>query len=131
MFAIGVGIAVIFALIRMALSWSERYTLAAARQSADCFGTVRRVGAVTFWWSGPDDPLPMVQEQMEVAQIGRVGYVMGADVLIDLLRSADIYLSQEIVWSLQAVSGQGWGHDVDRWQAWVESVPAVALRGEQ
>jgi hypothetical protein len=65
-----------------------------------------------------------------IREIGRVGYAMGAETLIDLLRTADMVLSQEIVWSLQAVSGQGFGHDVNRWQAWIETVPVAALRGE-
>jgi hypothetical protein len=64
-----------------------------------------------------------------IREIGRVGYVMGAETLIDLLRTADMVLSREIVWSLQAVSGQGFGHDVNRWQAWIETVPVTALRG--
>jgi hypothetical protein len=65
-----------------------------------------------------------------IREIGLVGYVMGADTLIELLRTSDMVLSPEIVWSLQAVSGQGFGHDVDRWQTWIESVPAAALGGE-
>jgi hypothetical protein len=67
---------------------------------------------------------------LAIREIGRVGYVMGADALIDLLRTADMVLSREIVWSLQAVSGQNWGHDVNRWAAWIESVPAAALGGD-
>jgi hypothetical protein len=66
-----------------------------------------------------------------IREIGRVGYAMGADTLIDLLRSNNMILSPEIVWSLQSVSGHGWGHDVDRWQAWIKSVPIAAVRGEQ
>jgi hypothetical protein len=65
-----------------------------------------------------------------IREIGRVGYVMGADTLIDLLRTADMLLGREILWSLEAVSGHGWGHEVDRWQAWTESVPDSALRGQ-
>jgi hypothetical protein len=65
-----------------------------------------------------------------IREIGRIGYVMGADTLIGQLRSADMMISPEIVWSLQAVSGQGLGHDVSGWQAWIESVPPAALRGE-
>jgi hypothetical protein len=67
---------------------------------------------------------------LAIREIGRVGYVMGADALIDLLKTANVILSQEIVWSLEAVSGHAWGHDIDRWQAWIESVPPAAVRSE-
>jgi hypothetical protein len=77
------------------------------------------------------DPDARIMDRIQaIREIGRVGYVMGADALINLLRTADMILSQEIVWSLQAISGQGWGHDVKRWQAWMESVPVAAVRGE-
>jgi hypothetical protein len=65
-----------------------------------------------------------------VREIGRLGYCMGADALIDLLRTADMILIPEIIWSLQQISGHPWGHDVDRWKAWLEIVPPAAVRGE-
>jgi hypothetical protein len=78
------------------------------------------------------NPSARIMDRIQaIREIGRVGYAMGADTLIDLLRSNNMILTPEIVWSLQAVSGQGWGHDVDRWQAWIESVPAAAVRGDQ
>jgi hypothetical protein len=51
--------------------------------------------------------------------------------LIDLLPSADEPLVPEIVWSLEAISGQAYGNNPDRWIAWWESLPedAVASAG--
>jgi hypothetical protein len=66
-----------------------------------------------------------------IREIGRVGYVMGADALIDLLGTDDMLLIPEIVWSLRAVSGRRYDDDADRWQAWMETVPVAAIRGEQ
>jgi hypothetical protein len=66
-----------------------------------------------------------------IREMGRVGYCMGADTLVDLLGTADMILSPEIVWSLEQISGHDWGHDVGRWQAWVQSLPPAALRGEE
>jgi predicted RNA-binding Zn-ribbon protein involved in translation (DUF1610 family) len=47
---------------------SERSTLAAARKCTGQEGEVVADGPLTVWYSGPDDPLPMLREQFESAR---------------------------------------------------------------
>ena len=56
-----------------------------------------------------------------------MGYVLGADVLIDLLKAGDEILSQEALWSLEQISGHRWGREIDHWEAWWDRLPEAAL----
>ena len=64
---------------------------------------------------------------LAVRDMGRAGYLYGADVLIDLHRDGDEVLRPEVVWSLEAISGHVWGDDADRWRAWWEGLPEDVL----
>jgi len=48
------------------------------------------------------------------------GFVLGADVLIDLLRDPGDIPREEVIRALAMVSGRAWGDNPDRWQAWWE-----------
>ena len=57
-----VGVSVV--LVRRWRLRFEKPALALARKSAGEEGTVARAGPLTVWWSGPDDPVPTLTEQM-------------------------------------------------------------------
>ena len=50
-----------------------------------------------------------------IREMGRTGYVFGADALIDILVKDDQIPSNEIVWSLESISGLALGDDVRKW----------------
>ena len=53
------------------------------------------------------------------------GFVLGADALIDLLREPGDLPKEHIVWALCMVSGNAWGDEPDRWQAWWDDLPSA------
>jgi predicted RNA-binding Zn-ribbon protein involved in translation (DUF1610 family) len=59
-------IAVLWILRRRRLK-SERATVAMARKSTGRDGEVVKDGPMTVWYSGPDDPVPMLRKQLETA----------------------------------------------------------------
>ena len=65
------------------------------------------------------DPQAKIMDRIQaIRDMGREGYVLGADALIVLLRDGDEILKEEIVWALEAISGVTWGDDPDRWRTW-------------
>ena len=65
------------------------------------------------------NPQARIMDRIQaIRDMGRVGYVLGADTLIDLLQDGDQTLKEELVWALEAISGLAWGDDPDRWRAW-------------
>jgi hypothetical protein len=61
-----------------------------------------------------------------IRELGRTGYVLGAEALIDVLRSGDEHLSADALWSLEAISGLdlGQGQDaVRRAEEWLAGLP--------
>jgi hypothetical protein len=54
-----------------------------------------------------------------------LGFVLGADTLVDLLREPGDIPKEEIVWALCMVSGLVWGNDLDRWQAWCHDLSST------
>ena len=55
---------------------------------------------------------------LAIRSMGQAGYRLGADALIGLLRAGDPTLKDEVVWSLEAISGRPFGDDAGRWSAW-------------
>ncbi len=55
----------------------------------------------------------------------RHGYILGADLVIALLRDPGGIPKAEIAWALAMVSGRTLGDDPDRWQAWWDETPAI------
>jgi hypothetical protein len=53
-----------------------------------------------------------------IRQWAGAGSVLGADVLIDLLRDPGEVPKEDVVWALRMVSGMTWGDELDRWQVW-------------
>jgi hypothetical protein len=51
------------------------------------------------------------------------GFVLGADALIGLLREPGDLPKEQILWALCLVSGNAWGDEPDRWQAWWDDLP--------
>jgi hypothetical protein len=59
-----------------------------------------------------------------IREIGRAGYVLGADTLIEVLASDDQDRAEEAVWALEAISGLAVGEDVRRWsEEWLGELP--------
>jgi len=83
-----------------------------------------------------DRVIPIVQDhgadQLERIQatrdIGRAGYVLGADALIEVLGKQDQIPAEEVVWSLESISGLALGNDLDRWIGWLNHLPAETAR---
>ena len=61
-----------------------------------------------------------------VRTMGMEGYALGADALIDLLRTGGDIPSEELVWALESISGLVQGADPEAWAAWWASVPEKA-----
>ena len=57
------------------------------------------------------------------AQDHRVS-VLGADVLIGLLKERDRDLREAAAWALEAISGTAGGEAIGHWEAWWQSLPA-------
>jgi len=81
--------------------------------------------------------IPTIEDQnaramdriLAIRDMGRIGYVMGADVLIDLLKTGGEILSREAIWSLERISGHPLGAAIDKWEAWWEGLPETAITG--
>ncbi len=61
-----------------------------------------------------------------IREMGRTGYVLGSDALIDLLGKDDQIPSEEVVWSLESISGLALGDDVKTWTGWFNQLPSDA-----
>ena len=59
---------VAYVLVRNLLLRSESLLFARARKAAKREGDVTRIGATTFWCSGPDDPVPMLTQELETTR---------------------------------------------------------------
>jgi len=67
------------------------------------------------------DPIDRIQA---IRDLGRTGYVLGADALIDVLANDSQIPPEEVVWSLEAISGGALGRDSKRWsEEWLASLP--------
>jgi len=80
--------------------------------------------------------IPTIEDQsartmdriLAIRDMGRVGYVLGADVLIVVLKKGGESLGQEAIWSLEQISGHPSGSEVDQWEAWWDRLPEAAVR---
>jgi hypothetical protein len=76
------------------------------------------------------DPQAKFMDRIQaIRDMGRVGYALGVDSLIDLLREGEVVPREEIVWALEAISGQAWGDDPDRWTEWWDGLPIPIRQG--
>jgi hypothetical protein len=60
---------------------------------------------------------------LAIREWAHAGYVLGADVLIDLLRDPGDIPKEEVVWALCMASGMAWRDEPQRWQAWWDELP--------
>jgi hypothetical protein len=67
---------------------------------------------------------------MALREWARLGFVLGADILIGQLREGGDIPKEEIAWALSMASGMALGNETDRWQAWWEGLP-IAVREPQ
>ena len=75
--------------------------------------------------------IPLVQNQradeleriQAIREMGRAGYALGADALIDLLDRDHRIPTEEVVWSLESISGRALGNDVKKWMGWFHQLP--------
>jgi hypothetical protein len=61
-----------------------------------------------------------------IREMGRAGYVLGSDKLIDLLGDEQLP-SEEIVWSLESISGLALGEHVEKWTNWFNHLRSDAI----
>ena len=66
------------------------------------------------------DPMQRIQA---VREMGRAGYLLGADALIEVLGKHDDIPAEEVVWSLESISGLTLGDDLNRWRGWFYHLP--------
>jgi len=69
---------------------------------------------------------PVFERIHAVRVMGMEGYTLGADSLIGLLRTGGEIPREELVWSLESISGSTLGDDPEAWAKWWESVPEQA-----
>jgi hypothetical protein len=80
--------------------------------------------------------LPIVEDEnadamariQAIRDMGRTGYVTGADALIDLLGMDNQVPAEEIIWSLESISGLALGNQPERWIEWFDRLPGDARR---
>jgi hypothetical protein len=71
------------------------------------------------------DPGARIMDRIEAIRgLGTAGYVLGADILIDILRDPAEVPREEVVWALEAISGLNLGDDPDAWDRWWDALPA-------
>ena len=75
--------------------------------------------------------IPIVQDRgtdrleriQAIREMGKAGYVLGADALIEVLGKDDQIPAEEVVWSLESISGLALGNDANRWTDWLNHLP--------
>ncbi|HWE38157.1 MAG TPA: hypothetical protein VG406_16425 [Isosphaeraceae bacterium] len=70
-----------------------------------------------------DRRAPVMERVVAVRELGRLGYAVGSDALIDLLREPAELPVEELLWSLRAISGLDLGDDPGRWSSWFSGLP--------
>jgi len=73
-----------------------------------------------------DEGANTLERIQAIREMGRAGYALGADALIDLLGKDDQIPSEEVVWSLESISGLALGDDVEKWTDWFDHLPSDA-----
>jgi hypothetical protein len=73
-----------------------------------------------------DEGANTLERTQAIREMGRTGYALGSDALIDLL-GKDQMPSKEIVWSLESISGLALGDDVGKWIGWFNQLPYEAV----
>jgi hypothetical protein len=64
------------------------------------------------------------QRTEAIRDMGRAGYVLGADALIEVLAGDDQVPAEEVLWALEAISGLALGDDARRWsEEWFAGLP--------
>jgi hypothetical protein len=67
--------------------------------------------------ANPDDRI------LAIRNMGTGRHVLGADALLGLLGNGDPIPRTEVIWALEAISGETYGDDADRWTAWWNALP--------
>jgi len=78
------------------------------------------VGVIPIVQDHGAHPLERIQA---IREMGRAGYVLGADALIEILDADDQIPREEVIWSLEAISGLVLGADPKRWADWWDGLP--------
>lgn len=71
-----------------------------------------------------NEQAPQIERLRAIRRLGREGFVVGVNALIDILRRGPEDLTVEAVWALEAISAQPLGADVAAWEAWRANLPA-------
>ncbi len=73
-----------------------------------------------------DEGANKLERIQAIREMGRAGYALGARALIDLLGNDGQIPSEEVVWSLESISGLALGDDVEKWNDWFDRLPTDA-----
>ena len=73
-----------------------------------------------------DHEADQLERIQAIREMGRAGYVLGADALIEVLGKDDQIPAEEVVWSLESISGLALGDDVKKWTGWFNQLPSDA-----
>lgn len=73
-----------------------------------------------------DEGANTLERIQAIREMGRTGYALGADALIDLLGTDDQIPPKEVVWSLESISGLALGNDIEKWTDWFDHLPSDA-----
>jgi hypothetical protein len=73
-----------------------------------------------------DRNAPVIERIQAIREMGRAGYVLGADTLLELLGSRNPIPREEIVWTLESISGLALGDDRSKWAQWWHSLSDVS-----
>ncbi len=65
-----------------------------------------------------DEGAPLMNRIEAIRDMGRAGYCLGADALIDLLSTGDERLRESATWALEMISGLALGSDESQWREW-------------
>lgn len=71
-----------------------------------------------------DEGANTLERIQAIREMGKMGYVLGADALIDLLGKDDQVPAKEVVRSLESISGLVLGDNVEKWTHWFDHLPS-------
>lgn len=69
----------------------------------------------------------VVERSRAIRRLGSEGFFIGADALIEIVRTGSAELVAEAIWALEGISGFSYGNDVGAWSTWRETVAAPLL----
>jgi hypothetical protein len=69
-----------------------------------------------------DSSMPVETRVRAIREMGKAGFLLGANELVALLELDDGALRPEAVWALESISGKALGENLEDWERWWEGV---------